>query len=104
MKQFFFAAAFIFFVQVASSQNTDSLPTNDTTLKVSNVPTVASPKKSGKKIDLTNRSNDHFMLQYGADTWMGTNDSINPKGFSRFFNFYVMLDKPFRNNPKFSVG
>lgn len=60
--------------------------------------------KDKHKIDLSNRSNDHFMLQFGSDTWTGTNDSINPKGFSRFFNFYLMLDKPFKTNPKLSVG
>lgn len=91
-------------MQAAFSQNTDSVPSTDTTLRVANVPPVATGKKSRRKIDLSNRSNDHLMLQYGFDSWMGTNDSINPKGFSRFFNFYLMLDKPFRNNPRFSVG
>lgn len=57
-----------------------------------------------KKIDLSNRPNDHFMLQYGYDGWAGTNDTINPQGFSRHFNIYMMLDKPFKNNPHFSVG
>jgi hypothetical protein len=30
-----------------------------------------------KKIDLSNRTADHFMIQYGADRWSGTPDSIN---------------------------
>jgi hypothetical protein len=57
-----------------------------------------------KNIDLTNRSNDHFMVQYGFDGWSGNPDSIQPKGFSRFTNVYFMLDKPFKTNPRFSVG
>ena len=44
------------------------------------------------------------MVQYGFDNWAGTADSISPKGFSRFFNAYIMLDKPFKTNPKMSVG
>ena len=57
-----------------------------------------------KKIDLSNRTADHFMIQYGKDNWSGTPDSINVLGSSRHFNFYLMVDKPFRNNPKFSVA
>lgn len=67
-------------------------------------PIPAEKPKTKARIDLSNRSNDHLMLQYGIDNWTGTNDSINPRGFSRFFNFYIMLDKPFRTNPKLSVG
>lgn len=56
------------------------------------------------KIDLKNRANDHFMIQFGYDGWVGTPDSIRTTGFSRFFNAYVMLDKPFKSDPRFSVG
>lgn len=59
--------------------------------------------KTPKKIDLSNRAADHFMIQYGADRWIGTPDSIRVKG-GRHFNMYLMLDKPFQNNPKFSVA
>lgn len=61
-------------------------------------------KPSNKSVDLSNRTADHFMIQYGLDRWSGTPDSISVKGSSRHFNFYFMLDKPFRNNPKFSVA
>lgn len=70
-------------------------------------PSTDAPKtpKNWSALDLGNRSNDHLMIQYGFDNWSGdTNDSVNPQGFSRFFNIYFMLDKPFRTNPKFSVG
>lgn len=57
-----------------------------------------------KKIDLSNRTSDHFVIQYGADIWSGLPDSVSTKGFSRHFNFYVMLDDPFKANPKFSLA
>jgi len=62
------------------------------------------PKKTQNKIDLSNRANDHFMVQYGADSWGSVPDSINTGGFSRHFNMYFMLDKPFKTNPHLSLG
>jgi hypothetical protein len=65
------------------------------------------PKKPDySKIDLSNRANDHLLIQFGYDGWDNQNggDSINPTGFSRHFNMYFMLDKPFKSNPHFSVG
>ncbi len=56
------------------------------------------------KIDLSNRAADHFMIQYGGDSWTNRPDSVRTGGFSRHFNFYFMLDKPFKTNPKFSVA
>lgn len=69
-----------------------------------NAQTKTETKKPTKKIDLSNRAADHFVIQYGSDSWSGTPDSVKTKGFSRHFNFYFMLDKPFKNNPKFSVA
>ena len=65
---------------------------------------VAKPKTDWKSADLSNRGNDHILLQFGADSWGNVPDSINTKGFSRHFNIYVMLDKPFKTNPRFSVA
>lgn len=62
------------------------------------------PKTDWKKLDLSNRANDHFMIQFGYDGWTNTPDSANPSGFSRHFNFYFMLDKPFKGNPRYSIG
>ncbi len=62
-----------------------------------------SPAKA-PKIDLSNRPADHFMIQYGADSWTGRPDSVRTGGFSRHFNIYFMIDKPFKTNPKFSVA
>lgn len=64
----------------------------------------AKNKTDWSKVDLSNRANDHFMLQYGYDGWINTPDSINPSGFSRHFNFYFMYDKPFKSNPHFSAA
>ena len=55
-------------------------------------------------MDLSNRPNDHLMLQYGWDSWGSVPDSINTSGFSRHFNAYAMIDKPFKSNPHLSVG
>lgn len=102
MKKFFFTAACIVSLQVANSQTTQIPTTNDST--VTTQITTPATKKDWKKIDLSNRSNDHLIIQYGFDKWSGTTEALNPKGFSRFFNAYAMLDKPFRTNPKLSVG
>lgn len=61
-------------------------------------------KKDYIKIDLSERANDHFMIQFGVDGWNTNVDSVKPSGFSRHFNFYFMVDKPFKTNPHLSVG
>lgn len=67
-------------------------------------PATTSNKKN--KIDFSNRSGDHFMLQLSSDHWSGTPDSISShqKGFSKGFNAYLMLNKPFKSSPKLSLG
>lgn len=75
-----------------------------TTFAMAKAQDTTKPKKIWQKIDLSNRANDHFMLQYGYDSWGSVPDSINTSGFSRHFNAYVMLDKPFKTNPHFSIG
>jgi hypothetical protein len=59
-----------------------------------------------KKFDISGRAGDHFLLQLSSDHWMGAPDSISSriKGSSRGINVYVMLDKPFKSNPHFSVA
>lgn len=67
--------------------------------------TTETKKKDWSKIDLSGRSKDHFMIQYGADSWTNRPDSVRTgNGFSRHFNFYFMFDKPFKNNKKFSLA
>jgi hypothetical protein len=58
------------------------------------------------KADLTGRAGDHLVIQLSNDRWMGAPDSISSrtKGFSRGLNVYVMMDKPFKSNPKLSAA
>ncbi|HEX7846916.1 MAG TPA: outer membrane beta-barrel protein [Chitinophagaceae bacterium] len=72
-----------------------------TVVMAQNDPAV--PKKK-TKIDLSNRSNDHFLLQLGYAGWAGRPDTINPKGFSKSINVYFMFDFPFKTNPKLSMA
>ncbi len=67
---------------------------------------VAQTKKDQSKITLTDRAADHLMIQLSTDHWANLPDTINShqKGFSRGLNIYLMLDKPFKSNPKYSVA
>ena len=61
--------------------------------------------KDWSKIDLTGRSADHLMFQFGTDIWTGKPDSVKTgNGFSRHFNIYFMYDKPFKSDPHYSVA
>jgi hypothetical protein len=64
----------------------------------------SSKKKDWSKVKLTNRANDHFMLQYGVANWANKPDSIDKRGFSNSFNAYIMIDMPFKTDPRFSVA
>jgi hypothetical protein len=68
--------------------------------------TPSSTPANTQKITLSNRPNDHLVIQLSSDHWTGMPDSISShqQGFSRGFNAYFMLDKPFRSSPKFSIG
>ena len=61
-------------------------------------------KTDWSKIDLTKRSADHFLIQFGYAGWSGAPDSINTAGFHRTFNMYFMFDFPFKTNPRLSVA
>src|SRR5450759_4992218 len=62
--------------------------------------------KVSRKIDISSRPGDHLMIQLSSDHLTGMPDSISShqSGFSRGFNAYLMLDKPFKSSPKFSFG
>jgi len=64
----------------------------------------AQDKPSKPKIDMSNRPNDHILLQFGYTQWAGIPDTINTTGFSKSFNAYFMFDFPFKTNPKLSVA
>ena len=88
MKKFFLLAAGLMFITALFAQ-TDSLKTV--------------PKKK-KQFDLSNRSNDHFMIQLGYAGWNNKPDTVNTKGLPRSLNVYFMLDFPFKSNPHFSAA
>ena len=62
-------------------------------------------KKSDKK-KVVNSAGDHIMLQLASDHWTGMPDSIkgHTTGLSRGANVYLMMNKPFKNNPQFSAA
>ena len=61
-------------------------------------------KKDWSKLDLSQRTADHLMIQFGYAGWGNAPDSFNIKGFSRSFNVYFFFDFPFKSNPHFSAG
>jgi hypothetical protein len=61
-------------------------------------------KKDWSKLNLSNRPNDHLMIQLGYNGWAQRPDTINTKGVPRSFNVYFMFDLPFKTDPRFSVG
>ncbi len=65
--------------------------------------TAQEPKKK-QTIDMSNRANDHFVLQLGYTKWSGIPDTINTSGFSKSVNVYFMFDFPFKTNPKLSMA
>lgn len=95
MKKIVLIAISCLFFSLAFSQDS-TLITTGTPTRVANT----------KNIKLPNRPGDHFMIQLSSDHWTGMPDSISShqQGFSRGFNAYFMLDKPFRNSPKYSIG
>lgn len=70
------------------------------------LPPTTADRPPVRSVNLPSRSGDHLMIQFSSDHWAGAPDSISNHqgGFSRGFNAYFMLDKPFRNSPKLSIG
>ncbi len=63
------------------------------------------PKKDWSKVKL-DQAGDHIMIQLSSDHWSGAPDSISSrmKGLSRGMNVAVMLNKPFKSDPRWSVA
>jgi hypothetical protein len=79
-----------------------STPVTAAYTEVADMPTPS--KKDWSNISTDNRSADHFMIQFGYDGWTGRPDSVNTSGFGRHFNFYLMKDKPFKKDKRFSLA
>jgi hypothetical protein len=63
------------------------------------------PVKKKKDIpDMSNRPNDHFLVQLGYTSWSGAPDTINTSGLSKSINAFFMFDFPFKTNPKLSMA
>ncbi|MEO6731196.1 MAG: outer membrane beta-barrel protein [Ferruginibacter sp.] len=62
-------------------------------------------KKDWSKLNV-DRAGDHLMVQISKDNWTGAPDSIKSrmKGFSRGLNIAIMLNKPFKSDPRWSVA
>ncbi len=67
---------------------------------------TAPVKKSPIRYDLSHKAGDHLMVQLASNQWAGAPDSISNRinGLNRSANVYFMLNKPFKGNPKLSVG
>jgi hypothetical protein len=89
-----FLTLFIALVSLTAVMAQDSTVTTATTKK----------KKDWSKVSLSNRPNDHLMIQLGYNGWAQRPDTINTKGVPRSFNVYFMFDLPFKTDPRFSVG
>ena len=61
-------------------------------------------KDNKPKIDLTGRPNDHFLLQVGYTQWTNLPDTLSTSGLSKSLNAYLMMDFPFKNNPRLSMA
>lgn len=62
-------------------------------------------KKDWSKVDL-DKAGDHFMIQLSNDHWSKVPDSISSHmgGFSRGLGIYLMMNKPFKSDPRWSVA
>lgn len=64
----------------------------------------APAKKKKQPVDMSNRPNDHFMIQFGYTGWAGIPDTISKEGLSKSFNVYFLFDFPFKENPNLSMA
>lgn len=69
-------------------------------------PAFSQTTKVKRNKEILNRSGDHLMLQLSSDHWLGAPDSVSShiKGLARGINVAVMLNKPFRADPRFSIA
>jgi hypothetical protein len=62
------------------------------------------PSLRTKKIDITDRPKDHFVMQFGIVNWLQRPDTFATKGLSRTIGLYLMYDLAFKTDPRFSIG
>lgn len=66
---------------------------------------TAPTKKDWSKVTI-DQAGDHFMIGISKDDWGGAPDSIKSrmKGLSRGLSIAVMLNRPFKSDPRWSVA
>lgn len=95
MKKILAAALCMAVINTAMGQYTDTTAISAAT---------KNGKRDWSKVSLAGRANDHLLIQVGYAGWAEAPDSLNIKGFSKSFNVYLMLDFPFKTDPRFSVA
>ena len=77
----------------------------DTTITTITSEPTSPTKKDWSKVAL-DQAGDHFMISLSLDNWAGAPDSISGrmKGLSRGLNVAIMLNKPFKSDPRWSVA
>ncbi|MFY7965531.1 MAG: outer membrane beta-barrel protein [Chitinophagaceae bacterium] len=80
----------------------NTINAQDATKLVKEKKETSKPTATLKKPTVAHPS-DHFLIQFGSDSWVSKPDSARTNG-GRHFNFYLMTDKPFKTNPKYSVA
>jgi len=70
------------------------------------LPAFSQTTTEKKKFDLSTRPGDHIIFQLASNRWIGVPDSIKNKmgDLNRSANIYLMLDKPFKGDSRFSVA
>lgn len=70
------------------------------------LPAFSQTAKQKKNKEILSQAGDHFMFQLSYDNWMGAPDSVTShiKGLNRGLNVYVMYDKKFKADPRFSIA
>ncbi|MBC7848900.1 MAG: hypothetical protein H7Y31_04150 [Chitinophagaceae bacterium] len=65
---------------------------------------VSRTKRDWSKVNVANRPKDHFLLQLGYNSWTKAPDSLQFSGIPLSYNFYFLMDFPFKTNPRYSVA
>ncbi len=100
MKKILILSVCTFFATTVFAQNNSDSTFN----KKAGTKSRNTSGKNKQAVDMSNRPNDHFLVQLGYTTWSGIPDTINTSGLSKSINGYFMFDFPFKTNPKLSMA
>ena len=98
MKKLLTAFSLFFFTSLLYAQ--------DSTIVAENTVPPPAPKQKKQFTIPPDQAGDHFMISLTTDHWAGAPDSIKDlkSGFSRGINVAIMLNKPFKSDPRWSVA